>query len=383
MSAKNVLISGGSIGGTALAYWLTEYGFNVTIVEVTPEFRRGGQAIDVRGPALEIARRMGIGDRLEAERLRMRGMSMVDAEGNEIYRNEEHTFTGGDLSKGDAEVLREDLARMAADAVGDRVEWIYGDTITAVQQDELGVTVDFREHDRRNFDLVIGADGLHSNTRRLVWGEVPFTMLGTYLGVWTVPNFLDLDNWQIFHMVPGASWGGGIISVRDNTEARFYAGFESAEPIDYDYRDQDAQKRLLASRLEGVGWIVPKALELMWEAPDFHFDPMAQVHLDTWSKGRVALIGDAAHCGSPMSGQGSSLALIDAYVLAGELRAASGDHEVAFAAYEKELREYVEANQRLAIQNKARSEAQMRGEEPDLIGEDFYEVVTSWTVKEY
>lgn len=380
---KNVLISGGSIAGTALAHWLTEYGFTVTIVEIAEEFRGGGQAIDVRGPALDIARRMGIGDRLEAERLRMRGMSMVDDSGAEVYRNEEHTFSGGDLSKGDAEVLREDLARMIADTTLGRVEWIHGDTITAVHETADGITVDFRHHESRVFDIVVGADGLHSATRRLLWGEVPLTHLGTYLGVWTVPNFLDLDNWQIFHQIPGQNWGGGIMSVRDNTEARFYAGFESVEPIEYDFRDVKAQKELLASHLEGAGWVIPRAVELMMDAPDFHFDAMAQVHLDTWSKGRVALIGDAAHCGSPMSGQGSSLALIDAYVLAGELRAAAGDHTVAFAAYEKELREYAEANQRLAIQNKARSEAQMRGEEPDLVGEDFYEVVSSWTVKEY
>ncbi|MFC7717003.1 FAD-dependent monooxygenase [Nonomuraea recticatena] len=211
---------------------------------------------------------------------------------------------------------------------------------------------------------MVGADGLHSNTRGLVFGpESRFIRhLGTYLSVWTAPNILGLDRWQVFHQMPGTGWGGGVMSVRGNSEARVYMGFES-EPIAFDHRDVEAQKRILRDRMGGAGWVFPELLEHMGKAEDFHLDAMAQIHMDSWSSGRVVLLGDAGYCGSPLSGQGTSMAMVGAYVLAGELAAARGDHTAAFAAYERELRDYVRGNQELALTNKARVEAQQAGEE--------------------
>src|ERR1043165_713963 len=204
MKTKSVLISGGSVAGTALAYWLTRYGFEVAIVELTAELRKGGQAIDVRGPAVEVADKMGVLGTLRAKRIVSHGISMVDSEGNEVYRSTEHTLTGGEIGSPDIEILREDLAYLMAEAAGDDVEYLFGDSITELKQDGDGVTVEFQNRPARRFDLVVGADGLHSNTRRLVMGgEQDFiTHLGTYLGVWTVPNFLGLDHWQTFHQMP-------------------------------------------------------------------------------------------------------------------------------------------------------------------------------------
>ncbi|MEV4257581.1 FAD-dependent monooxygenase [Spirillospora sp. NPDC049652] len=391
MENTTVLISGASVGGPALAYWLTRHGFDVTVVEVSDGPRPGGQAIDVRGPALEVAARMGVLDEIRAARVRMRGMSMVDTDGTELFRSEERTITGGDLDSPDVEILRDDLSMILARAAGDAVEYLYGDSIAGLEQGADGVRVYFASGARRDFDLVVGADGLHSNTRRLVFGpeERFITHLGTYLGVWTAPNFLGLDEWQVFHQVPGSSWGGGVMSVRDNREVRVYLGFESAEPVAYDYRDTAAQRRLLAERLAGGGWELPRLLASMADAPDFHFDAMAQVHMDSWSSGRVVLLGDAGYCGSPLSGQGTSMAMVGAYVLAGELKAADGDHEKAFAAYETELRGYVAANQELALTNKARVEAQQAAESGDAAGgevidfQDFGEIVNSLVLKTY
>lgn len=386
---KNVLISGASIGGPALAYWLRRYGFGVTVVEVSPGPRAGGQAVDVRGPALDVAERMGVLDRIREQRVEMRGMSMVDGDGNELYRSEEYTVTGGDLSSADVEILRDDLSRILADAAGDGVEYLYGDSIAGLEQGDDGVRVIFQSGTVRTFDLVVGADGAHSNTRRLVFGpEKDFlTHLGTYLSVWTAPNFLGLDRWQVFHQVPGSSWGGGVMSVRGNEEVRVYMGFESERPIEYDHRDAAAQKKIMADALAGGGWVLPELVETMWDAADFHFDSMAQIHMDSWSKGRVVLLGDAGYCGSPLSGQGTSMALVGAYVLAGELKAAGGDHGAAFANYEKELRGYVAANQELALTNKARVEAQRDAEtggEVEVVDfQDFGEIVGSFTVKDY
>ncbi|MEV0649349.1 FAD-dependent monooxygenase [Phytomonospora sp. NPDC050363] len=388
MKTQSVLISGGSIAGTALAYWLRRHGFEVAIVELTPQLRKGGQAIDVRGPAVEVAERMGVLESLRARRIVSHGMSMVDGDGTEVYRSTEQTLTGGEIGSPDVEILREDLAQVMAGAA-EGVEYIFGDSITEIRQDGDGVTVEFQNHPERRFDLVIGADGLHSNTRRLVYGDEQdhITHLGTYLAVWTVPNFLDLKNWQVFHQMPGDSWGGGVMSVRDNTECRAYLGFEEAEPLVYDYRDLDAQKRILADRLGNGAWILPKLLDHMWQADDFHFDSMAQIHLDHWSVGRVALVGDAAHCGSPLSGQGTSLAMVGAYVLAGELKAAGGDHEIAFGNYQAEIGAWVADNQHMALTNKARVEAQRNGdseEEPGLsTDDDFRRIVDGYKLKDY
>ncbi|MFB4311304.1 FAD-dependent monooxygenase [Actinomadura sp. GTD37] len=385
MKNTTVLVSGASVGGPALAYWLNRYGFAVTVVEVSPGLRAGGQAVDVRGPALEVAERMGVLERIRAQRVEMRGMSMVDGDGAELYRSEEHTLTGGDLGSADIEILRDDLARTLVDAAGDGVEYLFGDSIAGLEQDADGVRVIFQSGTVRTFDLVVGADGLHSNTRRLAFGPERdyITHLGTYLAVWTAPNFLGLDRWQVFHQVPGSSWGGGVMSVRGNEEVRVYLGFESERPIDYDYRDTAAQKRIMADALAGAGWVIPKLLDAMRGAGDFHFDSMAQIHMDSWSNGRVVLLGDAGYCGSPLSGQGTSMAMVGAYVLAGELKAAGGDHRAAFANYERELRGYVAANQELALTNKARVEAQRDGTAETADFQDFGEIVNGIRVKDY
>jgi 2-polyprenyl-6-methoxyphenol hydroxylase-like FAD-dependent oxidoreductase len=178
-------------------------------------------------------------------------------------------------------------------------------------------------------------------------------------------------------------WGAMVMSVRDNTEVRVYVGFESEEP--HAPRDVAAQKRLVAERFADAGWETPRLLKSMGDAPDFHFDAMAQVHMDAWSRGRVTLLGDAGYCGSPASGQGTSMALVGAYVLAGELRAADGDHEVAFAAYEHELRDYVAADQRLAYTQRPPKEARDATETGVAVpgAADVDEVVGSLRLKDH
>ncbi|WP_067831736.1 FAD-dependent monooxygenase [Actinomadura kijaniata] len=389
-----VLISGASIGGPALACWLDRYGFEVTVVErAAGGPRRGGQAIDVRGPALEVAGRMGVLDRLRERRVRMRGMSMVDGDGNELFRTEERTLTGGDLDSPDVEILRDDLADVLMDAAGDGVEYLFGDSIAALEDGPDGVRVTFENAPARTFDVVVGADGVHSNTRRLAFGpEERYTSyLGTYMGVWTAPNFLGLDRWQVFHQMPGSDVGGGVMSVRDNAELRVYLGFRTEEPIAHDHRDAEAQKQIMLDRLGGCGWEIPRLLEYMWDAPDFHFDATTQIHMDSWSTGRVVLLGDSGYCGSLLSGMGTTMAMVGAYVLAGELRRADGDHAKAFAAYETELRDYVAANQRLALDNKRRVEAAQAAELGDAGAAeamteglaDFESVANGFVVKDY
>lgn len=397
MRNMRVLISGASVAGPALAYWLDRYGYEVTVVERAARLRPGGQAIDVRGTALEVCERMGVLEEVRAHSTGLRGMSTVDEHGKELSSTTERTMSGGQLDRPDVEILRDDLATILVGAGGKNIEYLFDDSIAALAQGPDEVAVTFRSGVSRTFDLLVAADGVHSSTRGLVFGpEEDFLRpLGSYLAVWTVPNYLGLDRWQMIHPMKDGPWGAMVMSVRDNTEARVFVGFDSDEPPAriLGERTSSEHKQLIAERYAGARWEIPRLLEYMWGAPDFHFDAVAQIHMDSWSRGRVALLGDAGYCGSPASGQGTSMALIGAYVLAGELKAAGGDHTTAFAAYERELREFVTANQNLALENQKRMEAEVAegdsatGQDEfaaeDFYVEDFYKLVDSLTLKDY
>ncbi|HWT48397.1 MAG TPA: FAD-binding protein [Mycobacterium sp.] len=350
----DVLVSGASVAGTTVAYWLTHHGYSVTVVEQYPGVRPGGQAIDVRGPALTVLERMWLRAAADHLRTRIRGSSVVDRDGNELSRDTESMPTGGPIVNPDIELLRDDLIELLYEATKLNVEYLFDDSIAALDDDGTSVGVTFERADARNFDLVIGADGLHSNVRRLVFGpEAQFIeRLGTHAAVFTVPNFLDLDYWQTWHY--GDNTMVGVYSARNNTEARAMVGFMEAD-LRIDYRDTEAQFAELERRMADDGWVRPQLLQYMRTAPDFYFDEMSQIKMDRWSKGRVALVGDAGYCCSPLSGQGTSVALLGAYILAGELAAASQDgtvdYQLGFTNYHKEFHDYVKRNQWLVIDN--------------------------------
>ncbi|WP_329461515.1 FAD-dependent monooxygenase [Streptomyces sp. NBC_01431] len=347
MRNTNVLISGASVAGLTLAHWLQRAGFRPTVVERAPGLRRGGQAIDIRGTALQVVERMGLLDKIQAATTNMRGMSFVDGRGEELSRSTEATLTGGLIDNDDVEIMRDDLTTMLFDASRYGTEYLFGDVITSLTQNDDAVEVRFRHERPRSFDLVIGADGLHSGVRRLAFGpESEFLhFLGSYLAIFSLENYLGLDHWQMYHQAGDAVVG--VYSARQNTEARAMLLFRSPE-LDFDHRDLDQQKNLLAERFADVGWETPQLLASMREAPDFYFDSMSQVRLDRWSNGRIGLAGDAGYCPSPRSGQGTSLALAGAYVLVGELASSRGDHRAAFDRYQQVMRAYVDENQQLA-----------------------------------
>ncbi|MBW0015949.1 MAG: FAD-binding protein [Mycobacterium sp.] len=354
MTAKSVLVSGASVAGITTAYWLAQHGYSVTVVERNPGLRMGGQAIDVRGPALSVLERMRLRAAANHRRTRMWGASVVDRDGNELSQDTESTPTGGPIASPDIELLRDDLVELLYEETQLDVEYLFDDSIAALDDDGTAVRVTFERADARSVDLVIGADGLHSNVRRLVFGaEDQFIeRLGTHAAIFTVPNFLDLDYWQTWHY--GDSTMAGVYSARDNTEARAMLGFMDSE-LRLDYRDTEAQFAELERRMADDGWVRPQLLEYMRQAPDFYFDEMSQIKMDRWSRGRVALVGDAGYCCSPLSGQGTSVALLGAYILAGELKAASQsgelDYERGFANYRNEFQDYVQRNQWLVVDN--------------------------------
>jgi 2-polyprenyl-6-methoxyphenol hydroxylase-like FAD-dependent oxidoreductase len=338
---KNILISGASIAGPALAHWLARYGFTVTVVENTPGFRDGGYAVDFRGEAhLTVLRRMGILDDVERAKTGMGAMAYVNKDGEPV------AWMPADLFAGDVEILRGDLARILHDATRGTTEYVFGDSIAALDEDAGGVTVTFERSAPRRFDLVIGADGLHSNVRRLAFGpEERFVRgLGVHCAIFTVPNHLGLQ--YAGHVYRTGGQLASVYSARHNTEARaaFYFG---SPDTDVHRRDLEGQQQILTERFAGTGWECDRLLAEMRHAPDFYFDSVGQVRMDAWSRGRAALLGDAAYCPSSLSGMGTGLAMVGAYVLAGELAAARGDHRVAFARYEDVMRDYAAGCQKM------------------------------------
>ena len=345
MENRSILISGASIAGPALAYWLHRYGFRPTVVEQAPTMRDGGYAVDIRGVAVDVVERMGILPAVRQASTDMRGASYVNRTGKRLANVPADLFGGREGE--DEEILRGDLARILHQATKDDVEYLFGDSIATVVQGEEGVEVTFENGGSRTFDLVIGADGLHSKVRGLAFGDESqfIRPLDHYAAIFTVPNYLHLDHWSLLHATPGRT--AGLYSARGNTEAKAMFFFASP-PLAYDHGDIEQQRQLLAAAFAGAGWEIPRLLGLMRDAPDFYFDAISQIQMDCWSNGHVALVGDAGYCPSPASGQGTSLALVGAYVLAGELKAAAGDYHTAFSRYEHAMRGYVAQNQQLA-----------------------------------
>ncbi|MDC0721130.1 FAD-dependent monooxygenase [Nannocystis bainbridge] len=274
-------------------------------------------------------------------------------------------MTGGRLDSPDVEILRDDLCDVLHEAVGGRVEYIFGDSIASLAQDESSVEVTFVTAAPRRFELVIGADGLGSGARRLAFGpdeQFLRTFGDLHIATFGMPNFLGLDRWQVMYQQPD-SVGALVMGLRKDVEARTYLGFSAPEGIDHDVRDVEAQKRLLADRVAGAGWVIPQIAEHMLRATDFHFYSLSQVRMSRWSRGRIALVGDAGYAVSLGTGQATSVAMVGAYVLAGELATHKDDLLGGLDAYEDKLRAYVIRNQDIALeQNTKPNEPTSEGE---------------------
>jgi 2-polyprenyl-6-methoxyphenol hydroxylase-like FAD-dependent oxidoreductase len=343
---KRVLISGASIAGPALAWWLMRHGFEPTLVEQSPIPRPGGHAIDVRGAALDVLRAMGLEARAKERRTQIHGMSVLAADGSEVWRSEEMTISGGAFDVESIEILRDDTSEILLSALPDITEVMYGDSVVGLEDNGVDVMVSFSRAPSRSFDLVVGADGIGSNIRKLVFGDDLdwFHPFGVALASYSAPNHLELENWQVSYELGKERCL--IYTARQNRELRLCFAFAAA--LAEVPRERAEQMALIKVRCGQWGWEVPQLLAAMESAPDFYLGPIAQIRAPTWSNGRVALVGDAAYCPSPFTGQGTSLALVGAYVLASELSQSPDDHAAAFARYEAKMRPFVEKNQALA-----------------------------------
>ncbi|MFG1948709.1 FAD-dependent monooxygenase [Nonomuraea sp. NPDC048826] len=323
----DVLISGAGVAGPALAYWLRHHGFAPTVVERAPRARADGGMVGLRGEALDVLDRMALLERVKALTMHAGGTARADGHGG-------------------LPILRGDLIGLLHEATHRQVEYVFGDSIATLEQDADGARVTFERGPPRRFHLVAGADGLHSHTRSLAFGphERFVRRLGIYTATFSLPDHLGLRDTGRLPGMPGKA--ADILGTRDGTGTYAALHFASG-PLAYDRDDVAQHKRIVAGQFAGEGGPVPLLLGEMSRAEDFFFDVNAQVEMDRWSSGRVVLLGDAGYCAAQTSGLGASQALIGAYILAGELAVAGGEHTAAFAAYEREMRGFAAEHQQM------------------------------------
>ncbi len=341
---RKILVIGAGIAGPTVCYWLKKYGFNPSLIERSKQLRAGGYDIDIRGSALTVVKKMGIYESLRAERTSLLSTRYVDANGqtlSEEYDEKVH-FSDSD----DVELLRGDLVNILLQTIPDVPCYFNKEIINLTQKDQF-VEVTFNDSHIEQYDLVIGADGLHSSTRKQIFSDkdYQFFKLGYYFSIFSIPNYLNLNRTKVMFTKDQK-----ILSVDSDKDpnAAFVSFGIRSDKVLTDITDEREQKKCLKVWGDDLGWESNKILELMNDSDDFYFDIMAQIKMDSWSKGRITLLGDSAYCASPFSGMGINLALVGAYILAGELKS-TGDYSMAFKRYNELMHPFVDAVQDLAL----------------------------------
>lgn len=338
---QSVLIAGASIAGPVLAYWLNKFGFEVSIVERAPSLRLGGQSIDVNGPARKVAEWMVIRDEIKAANTGEVGTHWVD-KNNEVTAS--FPKEGAASLTQELEIVRGDLVEILCNLTKDSVEYIFDDQIESLEQDKHEAQVRFASGRSESYDLVIAADGIRSHTRQLMFGDEPeFKYLGMCTAYLTIEKAETDTNWARWYTADDSR----MLLLRPDRQGTTRASINFLLPEDEYYKlDKSDHKRLLLERLDGAGWEAPRLAREVERSDDLYFDGIGQIKAPRWSSGRFAMVGDAAYCPAPISGKGATLAMVGAYILAGEL--ARHDHyRDGFEAYESVMRPYVESVQDL------------------------------------
>ena len=347
MKNGRILISGVEVAGPTLAYWLHRYGFEPTLVERAPALRNSGYIIDFWGLGFDIAEKMSILPALRQNGYEIDEVQLVNERGKRVGGLNRRAFESV-LGNRYLSILRSDLSRIIYEALGGSVRTIYGNSVAAIDQDVNGVRVTFAHAAPEQFDLVIGAGGLHSPVRALVFG--PEDRYENYLG-YDVASF-SVDAYPcrdprtyVSFAAPGRQVSR--YSLRGDRTVFFFV-FSRGSGRAAAPHDTGAQKNILRATFRQDRWECPDILKSLDRCNDLYFDSVSQIHMDGWSRGRVALIGDACFCPSLLAGQGSALAMTAAYILAGELKRAAGDYGTAFGNYENLFRPFVTGKQRAA-----------------------------------
>lgn len=347
MEQKSILISGIGIAGSTLAYWLGKHDYRPTLIEQAPRLRTGGYVIDFWGRGFDIAARMGILSDLKSEGYNAKEVRLVDAEGHRVGGFDVDVFRALTHDRY-VSIPRGDLAELIYRKIDGHFETIFGDSVKEIRQDSDSVEVSFEHAPPRRFDLVIGADGQHSKVRKLVFGsEDKFEKyLGYAVAAFEVAGYRPRDELVfVSHSVPGKQVSR--FTLRDD-RTMFLFIFSADQHIRIGSDDLKAQKAILQAEFHAVGWECPHILAALDGCTELYFDNVSQIKMDTWTRGRVALVGDAAFCPALLAGQGSALAMAAAYVLAGEIADHDRQPEHGFRRYQELLHPFMTAKQESA-----------------------------------
>ena len=342
-----VLVSGASFAGLSAAYWLDRLGYAVTVVEIGSTLKMGGTPVNIEGNTIGIVERMGLLDRIQAASLPARPVEFVDSQG--VCQAVMSAQAGGvEASAPGYEIERDELLRMQFESVKNSVEFIFGDSIASIEESGAEVMVVFNSGRQRSFSLVFGCDGNHSAVRKMCFGEESAysIFLQLYFSITIVDKLLLEENTTQIYNVPGKT----IMLNAYNGKTDICFGFFSEDEIAYDYRDQAQQRRMILDHFESEGWRTPELLEEVNACENFYFDKLCQIKMPSWTKGRVALVGDAACCASPAAGMGGSLAIVGAAALADAFQKYPGDYEAAFEEYNDSLRPFIDEVQAQAVE---------------------------------
>lgn len=339
---KKILISGASFAGLTTAWWMNKLGYQVTVVEISEHLKMGGSPVNIKDATIDIVQQMGLFDKIKANRISM--------ELHEFKNADDETTCAGVMTPADDEfeIERDVLLHMLYDAVKQDVTFVFNNRITSLCETAAGMDVTLMDGTQDTFELVLGCDGVHSVVRKLWFGpEADYAhFLQKYFYITIVNKLLIKENTFQMYGVPDK----GVMLNAYNQKTDIVFSFHSDEEILYDYRDKAAQQQLILSQFAEVGWRVPELLKEVEQATNFYFDKFCQIRMPSWSKGRVALVGDAGYCASPAAGMGGSLAIIGAGALADAFAQYPGDHVSAFAAYETSLRPFINEVQAGAVE---------------------------------
>jgi 2-polyprenyl-6-methoxyphenol hydroxylase-like FAD-dependent oxidoreductase len=342
---SSVLISGASFAGLATAWWMNKLGYAVTVVEIATGLRKGGTPVNIGESVIDVVKRMNLLERIVAASLPPRPVTFLDADGAPLSLV---SAQAEEQPEEEYEIERDVLLDMLFNEVKDSVEFLFADSIAGLEESAEEIAVTFTSGRKRSFSLVLGCDGTHSAVRRICFGEESscLVFLQNYFSLTIVDKLLlEEDTSQMFS-VPGKT----VMLNAYNGKTDIAFCFFSEKEIDYDRRKQDEQRRMICEHFEGQGWRTRELLDEMSHCDDFYFDKLCQVRMESWAKGRVALVGDAGYCPSPAAGMGGSMAILGAAALADALQKHPGDFRKAFQEYDESFRPTVEEIQAHAVE---------------------------------
>ncbi|KAI8291175.1 hypothetical protein K4K56_006757 [Colletotrichum sp. SAR 10_98] len=353
MTHLKVLICGGGCAGPALAFWLARLGHRVTIVERYPALRATGAQIDFREQGIEVLKRMGLLDTVRANRVDEAGMAVIDSTGKAVGTLMANTSgKGAQSGTSEYEIMRGDLVRILYDATKDNVEYVFGKTVESFDQDEKEVIAHFSDGSSDTFDILVGADGQGSRIRKAVQptdAPDPYRHLGLHASYWFIPREEGDDNiGRVYHPAEGRMVFRRTHNPTE-TQVYFFMKDHSKEASLIHRGSVEQQKEFWAHKFRNAGWQTDRFMKGMKTTENFYSQEVIQVQTKTWSKGRVVLLGDAAHCPSPFSAMGTTSSFVGAYVLAGEISRHPDDLPLAFENYDKVLRPFIDECQKLSL----------------------------------